>query len=210
MAARQRPLRDVAPDRPAPRAPRRRADPCAEPRDPAGQGGAAGGDRARHRVPADAPRDDTTRSSASTRARSSSCASTPISSSPRRSSRGASFCARGSRPTASRSRTSGPTHPYARADAEIDATIDRVEVRSPFILTVGTVEPRKDLPTIIEAVDRVRRAHPALSLVIVGPPGWGGGQPQARAGVQGARPAAVVGRRRVVPARNRVLRRVAL
>src|SRR6201999_1208261 len=38
----------------------------------------------------------------------------------------------------------------------------------------GTIEPRKDLPTIVAAVERLRaHGHPALQLVLVGPLGWG-------------------------------------
>jgi glycosyltransferase involved in cell wall biosynthesis len=46
-------------------------------------------------------------------------------------------------------------------------------VQSPYVLTVGTVEPRKDIPTIVRAVERLRRARPDLTLVVVGPRGWG-------------------------------------
>jgi glycosyltransferase involved in cell wall biosynthesis len=63
--------------------------------------------------------------------------------------------------------------PRARDDAEVDAVVARTGVHHPFVLTVGTVEPRKDLPTLVRAVEHARRAHPDLMLVIVGPPGWG-------------------------------------
>ena len=47
-------------------------------------------------------------------------------------------------------------------------------IESPYVLTVGTIEPRKDLPTIMGAVERLRaRSMPDLQLVVVGPPGWG-------------------------------------
>jgi glycosyltransferase involved in cell wall biosynthesis len=46
-------------------------------------------------------------------------------------------------------------------------------VTSPFVFTVGTVEPRKDMITIVRAVERLRSSHPDLTLVIVGPRGWG-------------------------------------
>jgi glycosyltransferase involved in cell wall biosynthesis len=64
--------------------------------------------------------------------------------------------------------------PPARDDDEIDAAVASVGVRPPFIVTVGTVEPRKDLPTMVDAVERLRaRGRPELELVIVGAPGWG-------------------------------------
>ena len=63
--------------------------------------------------------------------------------------------------------------PGDRTDEEIDATIAAAGVRRPYVLTVGTVEPRKDLPTLVRAVARVRKEHPDLHLVVVGPRGWG-------------------------------------
>jgi alpha-1,3-rhamnosyl/mannosyltransferase len=64
--------------------------------------------------------------------------------------------------------------PPARLDDEIDAAVAAAGVSSPYVLTVGTVEPRKDLPTMVEAVERVRaRGATDLELVIVGAPGWG-------------------------------------
>jgi glycosyltransferase involved in cell wall biosynthesis len=64
--------------------------------------------------------------------------------------------------------------PPARLDDDIDATIAAAGVSPPYVLTVGTIEPRKDLPTMVEAVERVRaRGAPELDLVIVGAPGWG-------------------------------------
>jgi len=64
--------------------------------------------------------------------------------------------------------------PPDRADDEIDAAVASAGVRQPYVLTVGTVEPRKDLPTMVAAVERLRgRGRADLELVIVGPPGWG-------------------------------------
>jgi glycosyltransferase involved in cell wall biosynthesis len=42
-----------------------------------------------------------------------------------------------------------------------------------FVLAVGTVEPRKDLPTLVRAFDIVARDDPDLRLVIAGADGWG-------------------------------------
>ena len=61
----------------------------------------------------------------------------------------------------------------ARPDPEVDDAVSAVGIRTPFVLTVGTVEPRKDLPTIVRAVERARVQRPELSLVVVGPRGWG-------------------------------------
>jgi glycosyltransferase involved in cell wall biosynthesis len=44
---------------------------------------------------------------------------------------------------------------------------------SRYVLAIGTAEPRKDLPALVHAFDRLARAHPDLALVLAGPPGWG-------------------------------------
>jgi glycosyltransferase involved in cell wall biosynthesis len=47
-------------------------------------------------------------------------------------------------------------------------------VRGPFLLCVGTMEPRKNLPRLIEAFSSVRSEFPdPWPLVMVGPSGWG-------------------------------------
>ncbi len=68
----------------------------------------------------------------------------------------------------------GIEDPLVRTDADVDAAVATVGVDAPYVLTVGTVEPRKDIPTIVDAVERIRaRGTPNLELLVVGPPGWG-------------------------------------
>ncbi len=43
----------------------------------------------------------------------------------------------------------------------------------PYVLAIGTIEPRKDYPTLVAAFAAVCRHHPDLRLVIVGEDGWG-------------------------------------
>jgi glycosyltransferase involved in cell wall biosynthesis len=43
-----------------------------------------------------------------------------------------------------------------------------------YVLAIGTVEPRKDLPTLVGAFGHLARARPGLALVIAGSDGWGG------------------------------------
>jgi glycosyltransferase involved in cell wall biosynthesis len=43
----------------------------------------------------------------------------------------------------------------------------------PYVLALGTVEPRKDLPGLVAAFDRVASSHPDLRLVVAGRDGWG-------------------------------------
>ena len=42
-----------------------------------------------------------------------------------------------------------------------------------YVLALGTVEPRKGLPALVRAFDRLATARPDLHLVVVGPDGWG-------------------------------------
>lgn len=42
-----------------------------------------------------------------------------------------------------------------------------------YLLAVGTVEPRKDLPTLVAAFDRLAADDPDLRLVVAGADGWG-------------------------------------
>ncbi len=68
----------------------------------------------------------------------------------------------------------GVDAPLVRTDADIDATVAKAGVDTRYVLTVGTIEPRKDLPTIAGSVERLRsRGARDLELVVIGPPGWG-------------------------------------
>jgi glycosyltransferase involved in cell wall biosynthesis len=42
-----------------------------------------------------------------------------------------------------------------------------------YVLTLGTVEPRKDHALLVRAWDRIAGDHPDLGLVVAGPDGWG-------------------------------------
>lgn len=42
-----------------------------------------------------------------------------------------------------------------------------------YVVAVGTVEPRKDLPTLVAAFDLLAADDPDLRLVLAGPDGWG-------------------------------------
>lgn len=42
-----------------------------------------------------------------------------------------------------------------------------------YVLALGTVEPRKDLPTLVRAFAAVAGRHPDVALVLAGPDGWG-------------------------------------
>ncbi len=59
--------------------------------------------------------------------------------------------------------------PAAPGDPEIGRSITGA---SEYVLALGTVEPRKDLPTLVRAFDQVAAEHPDLHLVHAGPDGW--------------------------------------
>lgn len=63
--------------------------------------------------------------------------------------------------------------PPADSDAT-SALLASIDVSGPFLLTVSTMEPRKNLPRLIQAYERVRGRLPEpWPLVVVGPKGWG-------------------------------------
>ena len=104
----------------------------------------------------------------------------------------------------------GVNPPVARDDDEIDATVAYLGVRHPFLLTVGTVEPRKDLPTIVAALQRLRGDATGSRAARRRTAGVGRGLRLGSTGRARARPAPLARRRRLVPARCRLRHRVAL
>ena len=64
--------------------------------------------------------------------------------------------------------------PGDEAGASLDrAALRRLGVRSPYVAFVGTLEPRKDVPTLVRAFDRLATAQADLALVLAGGRGWG-------------------------------------
>jgi glycosyltransferase involved in cell wall biosynthesis len=57
--------------------------------------------------------------------------------------------------------------------AETDQMLARLGISQPYFLFVGTLEPRKNVPSIVRALLTVRRAGVDARLVIVGKKGWG-------------------------------------
>ncbi len=62
---------------------------------------------------------------------------------------------------------------FSTEPANDHAVLGHLGVRQPYVTFVGTLEPRKDLPTLVRAFDRVASAHSDLSLVLAGYDGWG-------------------------------------
>ncbi|MBV8305627.1 MAG: glycosyltransferase family 4 protein [Acidimicrobiia bacterium] len=69
----------------------------------------------------------------------------------------------------------GVDHALFRAQASPDDedVLGSLEVTRPYVAFLGTLEPRKDVPTLVAAFDRIAVREPALSLVIAGLDGWG-------------------------------------
>jgi len=53
------------------------------------------------------------------------------------------------------------------------AALAAAGARPPYVFFIGTIEPRKDVPTLVAAFDRIAASQPDLSLVIAGLDGWG-------------------------------------
>ena len=68
----------------------------------------------------------------------------------------------------------GPAEPSPGADAATLAAVDpRLADGSPYLLFVGTLEPRKDVPTLVRAFAAVAGRRPEARLVLAGGAGWG-------------------------------------
>lgn len=63
-----------------------------------------------------------------------------------------------------------PAEPTARTD---EARGRHLAGGHRYVLAVGTVEPRKDLPGLVAAFDALATDDPDLRLVLAGPDGWG-------------------------------------
>jgi glycosyltransferase involved in cell wall biosynthesis len=68
----------------------------------------------------------------------------------------------------------GSDHLPAPDQESVTALLERLGVDGEFLLSVGTLEPRKNLARLVEAYGRARPLFPApWPLVVVGPSGWG-------------------------------------
>lgn len=64
-----------------------------------------------------------------------------------------------------------PTFRPASVD-HMESVLTRHQLERGFVLYVGALEPRKNLPTLLRAFARLRRELPDVTLVIVGAPRW--------------------------------------
>src|SRR5581483_8266617 len=87
--------------------------------------------------------------------------------------------------------------PGPKGDPADLAVLDPLGVRPPYVAFVGTIEPRKAVPTLVEAFARLAGDHPDLRLVLAGADGWG--TEEARAAIAASGVATRILRVRWVP-----------
>jgi glycosyltransferase involved in cell wall biosynthesis len=63
---------------------------------------------------------------------------------------------------------------------DVAAFVGTYQLPERYVLWCGTLEPRKNVPTLLEAFAKLRRTDPELGLVLVGPTGWGPAPVQAQ------------------------------
>lgn len=63
--------------------------------------------------------------------------------------------------------------PAGAGDAADLETLRHLGIRPPYLAFAGTLEPRKDVPTLIRAFSRLSATRPELRLVVAGRDGWG-------------------------------------
>ena len=79
-----------------------------------------------------------------------------------------------------------PDEPAGGADAALLSGVDaRLVDGRPNVLFVGTLEPRKDVVTLVHAFARIAARHPDTLLVLAGGRGWGADAVDAALGASG-------------------------
>lgn len=59
-----------------------------------------------------------------------------------------------------------------RTESRKREVLERYGITSPYLLFVGSLQPRKNLPYLVSVYSRLRKIHPNLQLVIAGTRGW--------------------------------------
>ena len=72
---------------------------------------------------------------------------------------------------------------YPGIDPVFQAEGEAADLGGPYVLAVGTLEPRKNLPALVRAFALLRERHPELTLALAGLEGWEE-QPLEAAGVR--------------------------
>lgn len=72
---------------------------------------------------------------------------------------------------------------YPGVDGRYRPDGEREQRAGPYLLAVGTLEPRKNLRVLLDGFELLRRDRPDVELVVAGPAGWGDLPDLARPGV---------------------------
>jgi len=65
-----------------------------------------------------------------------------------------------------------PQYRVITAAAELERVRQRYHLQQPFVLYVGTIEPRKNLTRLVQAFAQAHRRNPEFELILVGQLGW--------------------------------------
>jgi glycosyltransferase involved in cell wall biosynthesis len=65
-----------------------------------------------------------------------------------------------------------PGEHFATQEVDFDRLRAELDICAPYVLCVGTLEPRKNLATVLRVFRRVARSVPGTMLVVVGGGGW--------------------------------------
>jgi glycosyltransferase involved in cell wall biosynthesis len=82
-----------------------------------------------------------------------------------------------------------PDEPEPGSDAALLAAVDpRLVDGRPYLVFIGTLEPRKDVPSLVGAFTRIADRHPDALLVLAGGAGWGAAEVDRAVGASRAAP----------------------
>lgn len=59
-----------------------------------------------------------------------------------------------------------------KSDMKKEEVLEKHAVTSPYILFVGTIQPRKNITRLIEAFSKIKKSNEELTIVIIGRRGW--------------------------------------
>lgn len=60
-----------------------------------------------------------------------------------------------------------------QTEEQINLVLDKFKIKKPYILSVGTQEPRKNIAVLVDVFEKVYQTRPKASLVLTGKHGWG-------------------------------------
>lgn len=67
-----------------------------------------------------------------------------------------------------------PSEEFKAADeAKVNEVLSKYKIKKPYILSVATQEPRKNIQKLLDAFEQIQKRRPELYLVLTGKYGWG-------------------------------------